>query len=498
MLKSLAKSRLALALATIVGLTGCGAGTYVGAARPAGSGSGGSTTPAPGTTSTPAPGATSTPAPGRTSTPVPGTTSTPTPGATSTPSAGTTGTPSAGGNAASGIPFPSATDADPFYAQPSPFPAVSHGTILASRSVTFAPNGVTMSNVAYQVKFASRDIYGRKIAAVETVVEPLVPATGVEPLVVEALAEDSLAAKCAPSHFVTGSAMSDTELAEESGVPETSLTAGDTLLFPDFEGPFSLYAVGPQEGYITLDAEIAALNFAPLGLNAKTPIGQNGYSGGAHAVSWAAALAPTYAPSLNLIGTATGGTPADILGILENIDGTSVLSVTANSLFFDIIFMSGVGINRGFPNLLTPVLNAKGVAAATAMENGCGGDNSDGSSGPTGHFADYVTLSQSAFYADPLVISNTSADSEPQPGIFPTSNVFLYQSVTDELIPVAGADKLDAGWCADGTPLEYFRDTAGGDHVTTEIDNIPIVETYLQERFAGLPLVLPPTTTTCN
>jgi hypothetical protein len=374
---------------------------------------------------------------------------------------------------------------------------VPHGTILAYRSVTFAPNGVTMSNTAYQVKFASRDIYGRKIAAVETVVKPLVPATGVEPLVVEALAEDSLAAKCAPSHFVTGSATSDTELAEESGVPETSLTAGDTLLFPDFEGPFSLYAVGPQEGYITLDAEIAALNFAPLELNAKTPIGQNGYSGGAHAVSWAAALAPSYAPSLNLVGTATGGTPADILGILESIDGTSALSVTANSLFFDIIFMSGVGINRGFPGLLTPIFNAKGVAAATAMENGCGGDNSDGSSGPSGHFADYVTLSQSALYADPQVIKYTSADSEPQPGLFPTSNVFLYQSVTDELIPVAGADKLDAGWCADGTTVEYFRDTAGGDHVTTEVDNIPIVETYFQERFAGLPLTVP-STSTCN
>ena len=49
MMKCFAKSRLALAFATIVSLAGCGAGTYVGAAHPPASGSGTSTTPAPGT-----------------------------------------------------------------------------------------------------------------------------------------------------------------------------------------------------------------------------------------------------------------------------------------------------------------------------------------------------------------------------------------------------------------------------------------------------------------
>ena len=434
---------------------------------------------------------------GVTASPVPLASSTPTVTASASPVAVSNATPSASENAADGIPFPSASDSDAFYAQPNPFPAVPHGTILASRSVTYAPNQVTMTNTAYQVKFASQDIYGRKIAPVMTIVLPLASATGAKNLIVEALAEDSLAARCAPSHFATGGFTSDTLEAEATGVPETSLTAGDVIMYPDFEGPFSLYAVGRQEGYITLDAEIAALNFAPAGLSAKTPIGENGYSGGAHAVSWAAAMQPTYAPQLNLVGTASGGTPADILGILENIDGTSALQVASNSLFFDIIYMSAVGINRGYPNLITPLLNAKGVAAAQAMENGCGGDNSDGSSGPTGHFYQYTTDTQAQLYADPNVVANTGLDSEPQPGIFPKTNVFLYASATDELIPAEGATKLDNAWCADGSPTEYFMDTAGGDHVTTEVDNIPVAELYFQEIFAGIPLTIP-TTNTCN
>jgi len=408
----------------------------------------------------------------------------------------TADTSSRSGNAAAGIPFPSATDPDHFYAQPSPFPKVARGTILASRAIAYAPNGVPSSNQAWQLKFVSQDIYGRPIAAVATVVKPTQPATGPEPLFVEAFPEDALGPQCAPSHWATGSTADSNEVTEAT-LPSDALAAGYTLMLPDIEGPFSLYAVGRQEGYIVLDAMTATLKFGPLGLNAKTPIAENGYSGGAHAVSWAAALQPTYAPSLNLVATASGGTPADILNIMENIDGTSALSVAANAAFFDIIYMSAIGINRGYPSFLTPILNTAGVAAAKAMENGCIGKNSDGSAGPTGHFSQYVSVTN--LYSNPHVTKNTALDSEPQPGVYPKSNVFVYQSVTDELIPVAGVDKLVSGWCADGSPIEYYRAVNGGDHVTMETQTEPIVLAYISERLKGLPLTLPlGQTTTCN
>jgi len=403
---------------------------------------------------------------------------------------------SSSGNAGSGIPFPAATDPDRFYAQPSPFPKLAHGTILESRSIAYAPDGVAMSNQAWQLKFVSQDINGRPIAAVATVVKPTKPASGTEPLFVDAFPEDALGSQCAPSHWATGSTVDSNDVTEVT-LPSDALAAGYTLMLPDIEGPFSLYAVGRQEGYIVLDAMTASLKFAPLGLNAKTPIGETGYSGGAQAVSWASALQPTYVSSLNLVGTASGGTPADILNILENIDGSSPEQIAANEAFFSIIYMSAVGINRGYPDFITPILNTAGVAAAKAMENGCVGKNSDGSAGPTGHFSDYVTVSN--FDANPNVTKYAALDSEPQTGLYPKSNVFVYQSVTDELIPVAGVDKLVSGWCADGSPLEYYRALNGGDHVTMETQTEPIVFTYLTERFKGLPLTLPPgQTTTCN
>jgi hypothetical protein len=159
--------------------------------------------------------------------------------------------------------------------------------------------------------------------------------------------------------------------------------------------------------------------------------------------------------------------------------------------------MAAIGINRGYPNLLTPILNAKGVAAAVAMENGCQGKKSDGSSGPSGHFSDYVKVTN--LYTNRHITRNAAAASEPQPGSYPKSNVFAYQSVTDELIPVAGVDNLVKGRCADGSPIEYYRAVNGGDHVTMETQNQALVLTYMAERFTGAPLTLPPLETTdCN
>jgi len=469
--------RFAPACVLTVALTSCGAGTTAGS--PIGSGSlpsHGAPTPAPGTSSSPAPGTSSSP------TPAPGSSTSP----LSSNVCGGTNSP------APAIPFPAASDSDAFYGRPSPFPSSPPGTILSSRSVTYAPNGVTMTNKAWELKFVSCDVNDKPIAAVATVVLPLVPATGTEPLLVEAFAEDALGAQCAPSHLLTGSTA---ETLDEVGVPDALQATGWTVVYPDFEGPSSEYAVGKTEGHITLDAIKAVEAFAPAGLNAKTPVGMNGYSGGAEAVSWGATLQHTYAPNLNIVGIASGGTPADLVGIVDNIDGTSAVQVASNALFFNIIYMSAVGINRGFPQLMTPILNAAGVAAAVAMENGCGGKDSNGSGGPAGTFANYTTTN---IDTAPGVLATVPLWDLAQPGKPPVSNEFVYSSITDELIPIAGVDKMVAAWCAAGATIEYDREATGGDHVTTELDSTQDVVAYMTGQYLGLGVVVPLGSTTCN
>jgi hypothetical protein len=391
------------------------------------------------------------------------------------------------------VPFPASPDSDAFYAQPKPFPKVARGTILASRSATYSPDGITMTNTAYQIKFVSCDIHEQPIAAVATVVEPLVPAagTGGEPLFVENFAEDALGAQCAPSHSVTGST-ADQNADLENGVSFSALTAGWTVVFPDYEGPGSEFGAGHLEGQIVLDSIRAAENFKPLGLTPHTMVGINGYSGGAIATSWAATLQRSYAPDLNIVSVSSGGTPADTLSILDNIDTEPV----SNAAFFDLIFMAAVGDNRAYPFMATPILNSAGATAAKAMENGCLGNDSNGSSGPSGTFYDYTTAKN--IDTAPGVVKAVKLLDLAQPGEPPVTNVFVYHSVTDELIPIEGADNMVAAWCAAGAKVEYFRDYAGGDHISAEADNAQNVIAYHASVFNGLPLVVPPTTTTCN
>jgi hypothetical protein len=433
---------------------------------------------------------------------MPGASVKPSPGASATPAPTPTASSPLAANACGGtnapepaIPFPSSTDSDAFYAQPNPFPNLAHGTILASRSVTYAPVGASMSNKAYQLKFVSCDRYNEPIAAVATVVMPLVPASGAEPLLAQSFAEDALGPQCAPSHGVTGST-ADSNITIDYTVPTSALASGWTMVFPDHEGPYSEYVAGPVEGHIVLDAIAAAEAFAPLGLNAKTPVGMYGYSGGAEATAWAASMQQAYEPNINMVGVASGGTPADVIGAFSAVDGTTALDELDNVGFFDILYMSAVGVNRAYPTFLSPTLNAKGISTAEAMENGCVGKYSDGSSGPTGHFADYQTVSN--WLSLPADIAVAAEDSLPQPGVRPIANYFLYQSADDEIIPVAGVDNLVAKWCAAGSTIEYFRDPAGGDHNSMAVIGMPLVVSYFTSRFGGTGTTVPPTSTTCN
>jgi hypothetical protein len=389
------------------------------------------------------------------------------------------------------VPFPSKPDTDPFYAQPKPFPKLAPGTILASRAVTFAPyEDATLPNAAWQLKFVSRDTNDLPIAAVATVVKPLQPAPEIsEPLLVFAYPEDSLGAECAPSHSLTGSQLY-TGQQDYAAVP--ALNLGWTLVYPDSEGPQSAYASGPLAAHIGFDSARAAEHFAPLGLNSKTAVGFYGYSGGAFVSAWAATLEQTYAPDMNVVGIASGGTPANPGQIVQNIDTNRVSALAGFSLIMSAI----IGVNRSYPELATPILNAKGVAAANALANGCGGSTTGGAASPSGSFNDYTTS------ANPL---DSKGAREVLPQITlplahhaPIANVFVYHSQVDELIPIAGVDAMVSAWCAAGSQVEYYRGV-NGEHVTFGDTSGPLAIAYLESRFYGTgPPVVPPGSSTCN
>lgn len=102
---------------------------------------------------------------------------------------------------------------------------------------------------------------------------------------------------------------------------EFLLMNGISVVVPDYEGPKSALFAGFQAGHAILDSARAVKAFLHWPDDAR--VAMTGYSEGAHVTAWAANLAPTYAPELNIVGVTHGGTPIDMELTLRRFDHTS-------------------------------------------------------------------------------------------------------------------------------------------------------------------------------
>lgn len=132
-----------------------------------------------------------------------------------------------------------------------------------------------------------------------------------------------------------------------------ALGKGWAVVVSDYEGPESQWGAGIQAGQAVLDGIRATQAFAPAGLPPGGPVGMMGYSGGGLATTWAAELAPGYAPELNIVGAAGGGVPADLGAVARQVDGGPAAG---------IYFGAMVGLSRAYP--LDTLLNERGRVAA--------------------------------------------------------------------------------------------------------------------------------------
>lgn len=399
------------------------------------------------------------------------------------------------GGAAPGIDFakmlypPTPLD-DHFFDQPDPMPNVAPGTILNSRPVRYAPLGIPMPNPAWQLQYMTTGLQGQRVAAIATVVKPLLPALTLnKPLLSFQFAINSAGLKCAPSQQVTGSyANTNSQLEALNYIPQV-LALGWTLVFPDHLGPTSSVAVGRIAGPIVLDGIRAAKSFDQLGLNADSPVGLMGYSGGGVATAWAAGMQPRYAPELEIRGVAIGGIPANLEATARAFDG--------DPLFFPVMFGAVLSINRVFPQLVPPgMLTEEGKQMSESTRDGCLGNTTDGADGPKGQLVDYTTVDD--IYATPGARDVLPKISLPQPDIAPTADVYFYHQAADQLAPFAEMQKVADDWCAKGSPVHVYKDFTG-EHIVGAVTSAPSQLLYLTSRFAGAenPVLLPGTKS-CN
>lgn len=243
-------------------------------------------------------------------------------------------------------PAAQAAHRDPFYSftNMTKLTKAKPGAILRSRVRTYHFMGTPTQGKAVQLVFRTTDARGRPAAEVTTVLIPDGEYERGEALVYGS-AYDSLNAEDGPSRTLTGQTQSDglNILGKvEDLFLGTSLSNGHVVIVPDVEGQNPAFGAGPLYGRLTLDAIRAASRSPLTGLRRDARIGLVGYSGGAIATSWAASLAPSYAPDVNarLVGVAEGGLLVDPAHNLRYVGGSVGWSA--------VIPLALIGISRAY------------------------------------------------------------------------------------------------------------------------------------------------------
>ncbi|MGH9040461.1 MAG: lipase family protein [Acidimicrobiia bacterium] len=356
-------------------------------------------------------------------------------------------------------------DADPFYRPPAGFESAAPGTVFASRAVTVKGLGLPVPVAAHQFLVRSSDAHDAPVAVAGTVMVPSGPYPGTRPLVSYQPAIDSLGDQCNPSYTLRAG----TE--KELGLMMQALMLGWAVVVTDYQGPDDAFAAGRMAGHAVLDGIRAAVSLPEAGLaGTATPVGMWGYSGGGLATSWAAELQPAYAPELNVVGVASGGTPADLIAAARQVDG---------GLASGLVLLASAGISRAYPEMLA-LLDEDGRAMLDRIGDMCVGE-------AVASFP-FRRLNEFTHSADPLSepVAVEVMERNHLGRQAPGAPVFLFHSLFDELIPHGVARQLSSDWCAQGVTVSFYTDVLS-EHSSLAVTGAPLAVSYLGSRFAGLP-----------
>ena len=242
---------------------------------------------------------------------------------------------------------PAPPASDPFYNVPADLAKHKPGTVLKWRPITFVRQGNTVPVAASQVFYRSTGELGQPIGGVTTILRPLVPVFP-DRIVSFHMEYDALGSQCDPSYTLRGGP--DGKAGQlETDIILSYLASGHTVVVPDYEGLKEEWTIGHQSGQLALDGIRAAEN--SLRLPRSTKVAMVGYSGGSVPTGFGSAIAPKYAPDLNLIGSAAGGvlvTPAHNLNYVNGSNDWSgvipALVVSYSRAYgFDTSFLSPKG-----------------------------------------------------------------------------------------------------------------------------------------------------------
>jgi secretory lipase len=250
-----------------------------------------------------------------------------------------------GGGPGTSVPPTTVAERPPeaFYAVPDPLPPGPPGALI--RALPIAAPTVIPDSRAWAVLYHSRDFDGRDTAVSGLVVAPPGAAPpGGRPVVVWGHGSVGLADRCVPSRV---------GVMEAFGGPVASLLQqGVVVAATDYQGLGTpgpaRFAIGLSAGRAVLDAARAARG---LDAGAGGRVVLHGHSEGGHAVLWAAELAATYAPELEVLGVAASAPGAELAAGLRVEAAAGPAALTSGAM---LLVVAWSDVYRVPLDVLTP------------------------------------------------------------------------------------------------------------------------------------------------
>ncbi|PWN42465.1 LIP-domain-containing protein [Ceraceosorus guamensis] len=366
---------------------------------------------------------------------------------------------------------------DPFYKVPSNISAYKVGEIIRERPVDTIAAG---AKSAYQILYRTNTALDNADATVATVWAPSKLAPGPPKIVSFQAPEDSAAFDCAPSFSVIKDSPSNSSGDTLGFYIDASLFNGWYVVQPDFEGSLSAYIVGKSQAYGVLDGIRAILKHKPTipdATGAQTVLA--GYSGGGHASAYAGQYKRAYAPELNIIGSASGGTPVDLKLILTNLNKTPFAGYAIAAL---------AAFVKTFPDVnqyLRSILNDQGKQAIEFLQSYACVPQELLRFAFVDYYT-YLTVPYEQALAEPIVVKALEENFLGKgPGAVVTDFPrYLYHGILDEVIPQAPVAQYVKDQCAAGSKVRYHTDLIAG-HVLEGIEGFLPSFQFIKDTFDG-------------
>lgn len=335
------------------------------------------------------------------------------------------------------------------------------GTVLKREHAPQILNlaGPSLPGYAEKILYTTTTQHGERVKTTGMILRPANPwrGAGPTPTVVIAPGTRGQGDNCAASRSfwnvpeLRGDALS-TANSWEGSIAQALSLAGVRVFVVDYIGLGSpgshTYMNRDDQAHAVLDGARAALSAA--GVPADHPVAFTGYSQGGGAAAAAGEAASTYAPELNVKGTAAGAPPADLIRVLPQVDESAIFAVFAYALN---------GLLERYPELNAAVdenLNEQGKYFLASNREGCIGDGI-----ALWGFKSSRTLTKTGESFFELMDRDERfkrALADQRVG-FKQLNAPLavYQSHTDDIIPYAQAHQMAKDFCAQGTQPVFMR-----------------------------------------